>query len=80
MNANKSSPEVIWEERVALALLCNKVPIGYNGMSPIHPRNCSFPFDDHHLHLIHPSLTDLTRHPNRHPDPISCFATVHFPD
>jgi len=24
-------PEVIWEECVALAQLCNKVPIGYNG-------------------------------------------------
>ena len=39
-----------------------------------------YPFDDHHLHLYtHPS-TDPTLHPKRHPDPISRFATVHFPD
>jgi len=35
------------------AKLCNKVPIGYNGMPQIHPQNCPFPFDDHHPHLIH---------------------------
>jgi len=27
-----------------------------------------------------PPLTDPTHHPKRHPDPISHFATVHFPD
>ena len=28
--------------------LRNKVPIGYNGMPQIHPKNCPFPFDDNH--------------------------------
>jgi len=73
-------PKVIWEERFALAQLCNKVPIGYNGTPQIHPQNCRFPFDDHHPHLIHHYSTDRTHHPKRHPDPISRFVTVHFPD
>ena len=38
------------------------------------------PFDDNHPHLIHPSSTDPTHYPKRHPDPLSHFATVHFPD
>ena len=33
-----------------------KGPVGYNGTPQIHPQNCPFPFDDHHPHLIHPSL------------------------
>jgi len=45
----------------------------------IHPQNCLFPFDDHRPRLIHPSL-DPTHHRKRHPDPISRFATIHFPD
>ena len=57
---DKSSPNIIWEERVALPQLCNKVPIGYNQMPKVHPQNC--PFDDHHPHLIHPSL-DRPRSP-----------------
>jgi len=55
-NPNKSSPKVIWEERIALAQLCNKVPIGYNGMPQIHLQNYPFPFDNYHPQLIHPSL------------------------
>ena len=31
-----SHPEVIWEERVALAQLRNKMPVGYNGTLQIH--------------------------------------------
>ena len=31
------------------------------------------------IYYTHPS-TDLTHHPKRHPDPISRFASVHFPD
>jgi len=46
-------PKVIWEERVALAQLCNKVPIGYNGTPQILPENCPFTFNDYHFHLIH---------------------------
>jgi len=34
----------------------HKEPIGYNGTPQIHPQNCPFPFDDHHIHLIHPSV------------------------
>jgi len=45
---------MIWEERVALAQLFSKVPIGYNGTPQIHPQNCPFPFDDHRQNLIHP--------------------------
>jgi len=51
-----SPPKVIWEERVALAQLCNKVPIGYNGTPQIHPQNCPFAFDDYHRYQIHPSF------------------------
>jgi len=58
----------------------DKVPVGYNGTRQIHPQNCPFLFDDHHPHLIHiPRPTPLTA-PKRHPDPISHFATIHFPD
>jgi len=31
------------------------------------------------IEYTHPS-TDPTHHPKQHPDPISCFATLHFPD
>jgi len=56
------------------AQLRNKGPIGYNGTPQIHP------FDDHHpIYYTHPS-TDPTHQPRRHPHPISCFATVQFPD
>jgi len=47
---------VIWEQRLALAQLCNEVPICYNGTPQIHPQNCLFPCDDHHPYLIHPFL------------------------
>jgi len=30
-------PKVIWEERIALAQLCNKVPNGYNGTPKTAP-------------------------------------------
>ena len=73
-----SPPRVIWEECIALAQLRNRVPIGYNGTPQIHPQNC--PFDDHHPHLIHPSLDRPTHHPKWHPDAISRFATVHILD
>jgi len=42
--------------------------------------NCPFPFDDYNPHLIHPSIDRPRSIPKRHPDPISRFATVHFPD
>jgi len=45
----------MWEERVALAQLRNKIPSGYNGTPQIHPQNCPFSFDDH-PNLTHPSL------------------------
>jgi len=56
-----------------------KGPIGYNGTLKIHPQNCPFSFHDHH-HLIHPYQARPTHHPKQHPDPISHFATIHFPD
>jgi len=33
-----SPPKVIWEERVALAQLCNKVAVGYNGTPKFTPK------------------------------------------
>jgi len=48
--------------------------------APNSPLNWPFPFDDHHYpYLIHSSL-DWPHQPKRHLDPISLFATVHFPD
>jgi len=38
------------------AQLCNKAPIGYNGMPHIYPQNCPFPLQLCPPHLIHPSL------------------------
>jgi len=46
-------------DRVAVAQLRNKVPIGYKGMPQIHPQN-----DHHPILYIRPS-TDPTHHPNR---------------
>jgi len=37
VNIITSPPKVMWEERVAFTLLCNKFPIGYNGTPQIHP-------------------------------------------
>ena len=48
-------PKVILEECVALAQLCNKVSIGYNGTPEIHHQNSPFPFVDHQPH------TSITR-------------------
>ena len=47
--------KVIWEQRVALAQLCNEVPIAYSGTPHIYPKTA------HSLrrsppHLINPSL------------------------
>ena len=44
--------------------VCRKGPIDYNGTPQLHPQNCLFPFDDHHPHLIHPSL-DRPHSPTR---------------
>ena len=41
-----------------------KGPTGYSGMPQIHPKNCPFPFDDNHPHLIHHPLTNPTHYPN----------------
>jgi len=46
------------------------VPFGYNGMPQIHPKTAPSPS----------TITTPTHHPKWHPDPISHFATVHFPD
>jgi len=47
-NTKQFIPKVIWQEP------CCKLPISYNETPKIHPQN--FPFDNHHPHLIHPSL------------------------
>jgi len=46
--------------RIALAQLCNRVPIAYNGMPKIHLQNCPFPFDDYYPHLSR-TLSMLSR-------------------
>jgi len=48
--------------------------------APNSPHNCSFPFNDHHPHLMHPSSIDPTHHPKWHLNPFSRVATVHFPE
>ena len=67
-------PKVIWEQPR------RKVPTGYNRTPQIHPQNCPFPFDDHHLHLIHLYLDGLHVPSQTDPDPLSRFATIHFAD
>jgi len=47
---NKQIPKLIGEECVA------KDPLVTMGCPKFTLQNCPFPFDDHHLHLIHPSL------------------------
>jgi len=44
------------------------------------PRKLSHPFDDHHPSLYTHLSADPTHHPKRHPDQVSRFATVHFPN
>ena len=62
-NYERVLPKVISEEFIALAPLCNKVPIGCNGTPEIHPENCSFSFDGHHPYLIHSSFDQPHHHP-----------------
>jgi len=77
-----SPPKIIREECVTLAQVPNyatESPLVTMGR-PKFTLKTPLPFDDHHPHLIHPSLADLTHHLKWHPDPISHFATVHFLD
>ena len=79
--SEKVSYRIITSPQSNLRRACRKGPTGYNGTPQIHPQNCSFPFDDHHPNLIHPSLDQLaTHHHKRHPDPIGHFATIHLAD
>jgi len=82
--AVKTSPlKVIWEERVALAQLRNKIPNGYNEMPNIPtftPKTAPSPSTiTTPIYNTLPS-TDPTHHSTRHKDSISHFATAHFPD
>jgi len=61
-------PKVIWEEPRC------KVPITM-GHPKFNPKTT-----DNHPDIIHHPSTDPTHHPKRHLDPISRFATIHFPD
>jgi len=48
---------------------------------PPPPKKIPFPLIiSRYPYLIHPPSTDPTHHPKWYPDPISHFATVHFPD
>jgi len=71
---------VIWEERVALTQLRNKIPVGYTWDAINLPQNCPAPFDDHQFRIMHPSL-DLphlsSQTASRSNQP---FAKIHFPD
>ena len=64
--------------------LCEKyviLPIQTNGAQmQKNSLNSPFPFGHVDPRLIHPSSTNPNHHPKWHPDPISRFATVHFPD
>ena len=62
-----SPPKVVWEERVALAQLRSKVPIDKQWDVPHLPKKCLVLFDDHHPHLIQPSLD----RPHRPPQMVS---------
>ena len=72
---------VIWEDSVALAQLRNKVLICYNGTPHIYPKTALYPPT-----ITTPSNTPIPRptpldhHPKRHPDLISRFVAVHFPN
>ena len=70
-------PKVIWEERVARAQLRSEVPIGYNGMTQIHPKTAPSPS----------TITTPSNTPVPWPNPFTTsnvirirFATIHFPD
>jgi len=52
--AGPTMPNDSWIGSRTSTQLRNKAPIGYNGMPQIHPKNCPFPFNDHHQNLIHP--------------------------
>jgi len=67
--------KVIWEQRVTLTQLHNKIPTGYNGMPHFYLQNSPFPLDNHHPRLIHPSLDRPHSPPKCHLDPVNCFAT-----
>jgi len=41
-------PKISWKKHIALAQLCNEVPIDYNVTPQIHTQNCPLPFDNHH--------------------------------
>ena len=58
----------------------HKVPIGYNGVPQIRPKNPPFrgPIPKPH-YLPHP-WTRLTYDAKRHPDPIRRFSTMHWTD
>jgi len=65
--------EVIWEERIALTQLRNKVPIG--GMPYIYPPKLPLWRSTPPFNTLMSRLTPLTT-----PNPISRFATVYFLD
>jgi len=59
------------------AQLRNKVTIGYNGMPHIHSQNCHVLWDNCQPQLPFSSLDPADPSTQRHPDPISCFSTMH---
>jgi len=56
-----------------------KSPLVTMGRSKFTPK-LPLPFDDNHLYLIYPSLDRPHLPPQRHPSPLSRFATIYFPD
>jgi len=70
--------KVTREERFALAQLCNKVPIGYNG-TPSPPKLPSS-LRRSPPHLIQPSLDRSHSPPQTASGSSQPFSTAHFPD
>ena len=71
---NKSSPKSFGKS----ASLLHKVPLVTVGCPKFTPK-LLLPLRWSTPHLMHLPSTDPTHHPKWHPDPISRFATVHFP-
>ena len=71
-----SPPKLTWEERVAAPHAEN--PIGYNGIPHINPQTA--PSLSTISRLIHPSVDRPHLPPKQHPDSVSRFSTIHFPD
>jgi len=56
MRTDRQQIEVITSPPQSNLGRARRLPSRHTSLAPISPQNCPFPFDDHHSHLIHPSL------------------------